>query len=96
MNFKNNLSSSLLKLIEIILGRELQSQMGRPCGIEAEVFTFPFKAPVLLYPGTGCKLPGNEMGSSEENARARVLLGQVDTYAAKACSGSGGGLGRDL
>lgn len=92
MSFKNNLSSSLLKLIEIVLGRERQSQVGRPCGIEAEVFTFPFKAPLVLYPGTGCKLPGNEMGSLEENARAPVLLGQ----AATACSGGGRGLGRDL
>lgn len=52
--------------------------MGRPHGIEAEVFTSPFKAPVLLYTGIGCKLPGNEMGSSEESAKALILLGQVD------------------
>lgn len=58
----------------MILGRELQSQMGRPCGIEAEVFAFPFKVPILLYPGIGRKQPGNEMGSSEENARALILL----------------------
>lgn len=70
--------------------------MGRPHGIKAEVFTAAFKAPVLLHPGIGCQLPENEMGSSEENARALILLGQVDTYAAKACSGSERGLGRDL
>lgn len=96
MNFKNNLSSSLLKIIEMVLGWELQSQVGRPCGIAAEVFSFPFSAPVLLLFGLGCRLPGKEMGSREGNARALILLGQVDTYAAKACWGSGRGLGRDL
>ena len=42
------------------------------------------------------KLPENEVGSSEESARALILLGQVDTYAAEAHSGNGRGLDRDL
>lgn len=91
MNFKNTLSSSLLKLIEMIVGQGLQSQVGRLCRIEAKVFTFPFNVPVLLYPAIGCRLPENEMGSSEESARALTLLGQVDTSAARAHLGSGRG-----
>lgn len=63
----------------MILGRELQSQVGRLCRIEAKAFTFPFNALVLLYPGIGCKLPPSKMGSSEESARALILLGQVVT-----------------
>lgn len=80
----------------MIVGREPQSQAGRLCRIEAKVFTFPFNAPVLLYPVIGCKLPENKMGSSEESARVLILLGQVDTYAARAYLGSGRRLDRDL
>lgn len=80
----------------MIVGLELQSQVGRLCKIEAKLFTFPFNVPVPLYPAISCKLPENEMGSSEESARALILLGQVDTYAATAYLGSGRGLHRDL
>ena len=57
MNFKNNLSSSLLK---IMVRNDLGAGSYKTKWVDlmiAEVFTSAFKAPVFLYLGIGCTLP---------------------------------------
>ena len=79
----------------MIVGWELQSQVGRPCGIEAEVFTFPFKAPVLSYPALAAKPLSTRWAHCREVPELLLYWARW-TRAAKAYFGSRGGPGRDL